>query len=64
MVEPPGVGINKKPKDQPPAKQIAHAPQLALRSEDTERDAVPIARNAERPLPDARRNVSGGPDGE
>jgi hypothetical protein len=41
------------------AKQIAHAPQSALRSPNTEREPVPVASNAERPVPDARRKLSG-----
>ena len=39
------------------AKQVAHAPQPALRSEDPKREAVPIASDAEWPMQDARRAV-------
>ena len=39
------------------AKQVAHAPQPALRSEDPKRQAMPIPSDAERQMPDARRTV-------
>ena len=58
-----GVGIDAKSEEQPHAKQIAHAPEPAMRSPDAERDAVPIARDAERPLPDARGSVARRADG-
>jgi hypothetical protein len=45
-------------------RQIAHAPQPAMRSANPEREAVPIASDAERPVPDARRQVTGTPEGE
>ena len=48
-----------KLKDQPNARRIAHAPQPAMRSADAEREPVPVTGDAERPLPDAWRNVSG-----
>jgi hypothetical protein len=63
-VEHRGGGDRQKIEDQGHAKQIAHAPQPAMRSEDKEREPVPIARDAERPLPDARRTVSGCSEGE
>ena len=57
MVEAPGVGIPKS-EEQPDAKQIAHAPQPTLRStDDKKREGMPIARDGERSLPDARRAV-------
>jgi hypothetical protein len=62
-IQTPGGGDQSKSADQPHAKQIAHAPQPAMWSADKKREPVPIARNAERPLPDARRNVSGRPEG-
>src|SRR5436309_4538737 len=37
------------------AKQIAHAPHCTLRSPDAERELVPSAGDAERPMSDARR---------
>ena len=55
----PGGGDRSKSEEQPHAKQIAHAPEPAMRGPDAERDAVPVARDAERPLPDARRQVAG-----
>jgi hypothetical protein len=45
-------------------KEIAHAPQPAVWSADKTRQPVPIARDDERPLPDARRNVAGRADGK
>ena len=57
MVERPGGGDCGKSEEQPHAKQIAHAPEPALRSDDTERDTVPVARDGERPLPNARGNI-------
>jgi hypothetical protein len=59
----PGGGERKKSEDQPHAKQIAHAPQPTVRSADTEREPVPISGDAERPLPNARREVTGGAKG-
>jgi len=38
---------------------MTHAPQLAMRSEDKEREPVPIARDAKRPMPDARGTITG-----
>jgi hypothetical protein len=63
VVGTPGGGDSAKPEDQPHAKQIAHAPQPTVWSADKEREPVPIARDAERALPDARRNVAGCPEG-
>jgi hypothetical protein len=59
MVQAPGGGDRSKSEGQPHAKQIAHAPQPALWSADKNREHVPIAGDAERPLPDARRAVTG-----
>ena len=47
-VEHPGGGAGGKVEEQPHAKQIAHAPQSALWSEDETRDALPVPGNAER----------------
>src|SRR5947209_15041472 len=63
MVETPGGGDRPKSEDQPPAKQIAHAPQPAVWSADQEREPFPVTGDAERPLPDARRVVPGRPQG-
>jgi hypothetical protein len=59
IVEPPGGGDCAKSEDQPHAKQIAHAPQPTLRGADEERQPVPVARDAERPLPTSRGAVDG-----
>jgi hypothetical protein len=63
-VERPGGGDQSKMEEQPHAKQISHAPQPALRGADTERDPVPVARDGERSLPNARGQVSGRADRE
>jgi hypothetical protein len=55
----PGGGVSAQSKDQPHAKQIAHASQLAMRSADEERELVPVTGDVERSMPDARRNVTG-----
>jgi hypothetical protein len=63
MVGPPGGGAPPKREEQPHAKQIAYAPQLPMWSADKEREPVPIARDAERPVPTARRKIAGRPQG-
>lgn len=62
-IEHPGGGYNRKSKDQPHAKQVTHAPEPPLQSADPEREPVSVTRDAERPMPDARREVSGGAKG-
>jgi hypothetical protein len=62
MVETPGGGDRPKPGDRPHAPQIAHAPQPTVWSANKEREPVPVAGNAERPLPNARRKVTGRPE--
>ena len=52
---PPGGGDAAKIKELPRAKQTAHASQPALPCPDAGRDPVPVARDGERALPDARR---------
>ena len=59
----PGGGDRQKSTDQSHAKQIAHAPQPAVWSPDKEREFLPVTGDAERPLPDARRNVTGRSEG-
>lgn len=59
VVGTPGGGDRAKSEDQPHAKQIAHAPQPTMWREDTVREPMPIAGDAERPLPNARRSVAG-----
>ena len=63
MLETPGGGDGAKSEEQPHAKQIAHAPQPAVWSADKERQPLPVSGDAERPLPDARRDVPGRPEG-
>ena len=64
----PGGGDASTFKEQPHAKQIAahitHAPEPALPCPDPQRDAVPIARDGERALPDARRQGQGRAEGQ
>lgn len=55
----PGGGAAREIKEQPHAKQIAHAFEPALPCSNTAEDAVPVASNGERTLPDARRHGSG-----
>jgi hypothetical protein len=62
-VETRGDGDQSKSEDQPHANQIAHAPQPAVWSADKEREPMPVAGDAERPLPDARRHVAGRSEG-
>ena len=57
MVETPGGGCQPKSKEQPHA--IPFAPGIEMPSPNPERSTVPSASDAERPLPDARRNVAG-----
>ena len=63
MVETPGGGDRAKSEEQPRAKQIAHAPQPAVWSADKEREPVPVASDAERPMPNAWRDVPRRPKG-
>ncbi len=64
IVEAPGGGDRTKSEDQPHAKHIAHAPQPSMWGPDAERERVQVAGDAERPLPDARRNVPGRSQGQ
>jgi hypothetical protein len=57
-----GGGDHAKPEGQPYA--IADAPQPALRCPDPDGPLLPITGNAERPLSNARRAVSGGTEGK
>ena len=61
-VESRGGGFAPKAKDQPHA--LAHAPGTTMPSADAPREPVPVARDAERALPDARRTVAGRTEGE
>ena len=57
-VERQGGGDKNKHKEQPHAKQIANAPEPSVWCEDAEGTEVPVARNEERPVPDARGQVA------
>jgi hypothetical protein len=59
VVESAGGGDQAKLEDQAHARHFAHASEPAMWSADTERDSVPIARHAERALPDAWRPIDG-----
>jgi hypothetical protein len=59
MMGPPGGGAPRKLEDQPHAKQIAYAPQPPLWSADKARETMPVARDAERPVPTTRRKIAG-----
>jgi hypothetical protein len=63
IVSPAGGGARRKLKDQPYAKQIAYAPQPPVWSEDKEREPVPVARDAKRPVSNARRKIAGRSEG-
>ena len=60
----PGGGDRSNLEEQPHAKQIAHAHEPTLPSPDAGRDALPVARDAERALPDARRQGAGRAQGQ
>ena len=64
VVETPGGGDGAKLEDQPHARQVAHASQPAMRRADAEREPMPVAGDAERPLPAARRAVAGRTEGQ
>jgi hypothetical protein len=64
MVETTGGGGQQKSEDQPHARQIAHASQPAVWSAYKAREPMPVAGDAERPLPDARGTIPGRPEGE
>lgn len=59
-----GGGDRSDLEEQPHAKQIAHAPEPALPCPDAGREAVPVARDGERALPDARRQGAGCAEGQ
>lgn len=60
----PGGGDASKVEEQPHAKQIAYAPELAMPCPDPQWDAMPIASDVERALPDARRKGQRGAEGQ
>jgi hypothetical protein len=59
-----GGGDASKFEEQPHAKQIAHAPEPALQCPEPTGHALPIARDVEWSLPDARRKSAGRAEGE
>jgi hypothetical protein len=61
-VETKGGGIAKEVKEQPHA--LAYAPGTTMPGPDTQREPVRVARDAERSLPDARRNLNGRTEGK
>jgi hypothetical protein len=64
VVENSGTGSQAKSEDQCDAKQIAHAPQPAMRSLNAEPEPVPSTSDAERPMSNARRKIAGSTEGE
>jgi hypothetical protein len=62
VVETPAMNNPSRLEDQH-AKQIAHAPQPAMRSTSPEREAVPVASDAERQVSDAGGKSPGAPKG-
>lgn len=60
-VEAPGGGGMAKSKEQPHA--ITHSPGSPMPSAYPPRQSLPVARDAERPLSDARRSIAGGAEG-
>ena len=55
---------SSRSENQHDARQITHAPQPAMRSPNAEREPVPVARDAEWPMSDARRTIPGSTEGE
>jgi len=55
---------SSRSENQHDARQITHAPQPAMRSPNAEREAVPVARDAERPMSNARRTIPGSTEGK
>jgi hypothetical protein len=60
----PTLDSSSQSKSEHDAKQIAHAPHPTLRSPNAEREFVPGAGDAERPMSDAWRPVAGSPEGK
>jgi hypothetical protein len=54
-----GTGGASDNQRQPHAKALSHAPVTPLWGEDEEREPVPLAGDAERQVPNARRRLSG-----
>ena len=62
VIEKPGGADGAKVEEQPYA--IGYASQPSMRSADQEHEPVPVTGDAERPLPDARREVLRGTEGK
>lgn len=60
----PGGGGASKFEEQPHAKQLPHALESAMPCPHASQDGVPIARDGERALPDARRQGQGRTEGQ
>jgi hypothetical protein len=60
--ETPGGGVVRKSEEQPHAN--CPCTRLPAASTNPPRDPVPVAGDAERPMPNARRKVTGGAEGE
>ena len=56
-IDRPGGGDQSKPEEQAHAKQIARAPEPPMWGQDPDRDALPVARDDERTLPNARGKI-------
>jgi hypothetical protein len=56
-------GVASENQGHADAKAITHAPVAPLWGEDQERESVPVARDAERQVPNARRLVPGSAEG-
>ena len=63
-VEKPTPANSSRSENQQDARQITNAPQPAMRSPDAERELLPSASDAERPMPNARRTIPGSTEGE
>ncbi len=64
MVETPGAGSQPKSEEKVDAKQITNASQPTMRSPNADGEPVPVARDAERPMPDARGTIPRGSEGQ
>src|SRR5262245_37096435 len=64
MVETPGRAAQVTSEEHRHGRQIAHAFEPPMRSADEERGPLQLARDAERPLPNARRKVARRSEGE
>jgi hypothetical protein len=64
VVESPRVTNESKSSEIKNDRQLTHAPQPAMRRPNAEGELVPITRDAERPMSDARRKIPGGSEGQ